>query len=539
MPNSSRKQHARALSQRLTFAEDCPGAQQTPVLNHLHPAILTGTHYTPTTLTANTARITHHSLYSPRPALMRRDTFPPRPRPDDSRLRAPPEPPKRKIFNCIVDDTALIAGAKKSTRDGIRKWITQDAMRLFVPLHSQSPRLFPRSTLTLPIALAQLNHLKTGQERYNADARDALKWLDDVTSSPTIGDRIVLEGVEEAYNTWAEVEQFMLPETLLSMESSASEDEDEEDEYREDLESSFNALDISDGTSMSSLDQSPKSVRTTESDLFARASGLTDEKIQVNNGVTPVVESPTRTARNSTELPRDQKSPKIGFPHSLRPLFNHILWRIHQETNPDAALDNFILLTNDPIKQSIAQKFGIRAKRLEQLRDAVMREDREFKNHLTVYKKETEEHAMKKESELEPKSVQRPKSSHSTVSKPGIESEEEDCVLIKNAPRGPANGTANQRVFDPNDFGRSQQHSPRGGRGNVPPRGRGGAIRGGRGAFAGRGRGGAYVPPAPAFQTQPVPRHDPNRPIDPDSFTRPATRGNPIRGGRRTLWEPN
>jgi hypothetical protein len=51
-------------------------------------------------------------------------------------MRAP-EPPKRKIFNCIVDDTALIAGVKKSTRDGIRKWIAQDAIRLYVPLHSR------------------------------------------------------------------------------------------------------------------------------------------------------------------------------------------------------------------------------------------------------------------------------------------------------------------------------------------------------------------------------------------------------------------
>jgi hypothetical protein len=48
-----------------------------------------------------------------------------------------PEPPKRKVFNCIVDDTALIAGVKKSTRDGIRKWISQGAIRLFVPLHSR------------------------------------------------------------------------------------------------------------------------------------------------------------------------------------------------------------------------------------------------------------------------------------------------------------------------------------------------------------------------------------------------------------------
>lgn len=69
---------------------------------------------------------------------MRRSTYPPRPsKPADvaAAMRAP-EQPKRKVFNCIVDDTALIAGVKKSTRDGIRKWISQGAIRLFVPLHS-------------------------------------------------------------------------------------------------------------------------------------------------------------------------------------------------------------------------------------------------------------------------------------------------------------------------------------------------------------------------------------------------------------------
>jgi hypothetical protein len=67
---------------------------------------------------------------------MRRSTLPPRPNKPDTMVRAP-EPPKRKVFNCIVDDTALIAGVKKSTRDGIRKWISQGAIRLFVPLHSR------------------------------------------------------------------------------------------------------------------------------------------------------------------------------------------------------------------------------------------------------------------------------------------------------------------------------------------------------------------------------------------------------------------
>jgi hypothetical protein len=45
-----------------------------------------------------------------------------------------------KLFNCIVDDTALIAGLKKSTRDGIKKWVNNGLIRLFVPLHSRRSR---------------------------------------------------------------------------------------------------------------------------------------------------------------------------------------------------------------------------------------------------------------------------------------------------------------------------------------------------------------------------------------------------------------
>lgn len=43
----------------------------------------------------------------------------------------------RKVFNCIVDDTALVAGVKKSTRNGIRQWVKNGQIRLFVPLHGK------------------------------------------------------------------------------------------------------------------------------------------------------------------------------------------------------------------------------------------------------------------------------------------------------------------------------------------------------------------------------------------------------------------
>ena len=43
--------------------------------------------------------------------------------------------PVRKVFNCIVDDSALVAGVKRSTRNGIRQWVKNGQIRLFVPLH--------------------------------------------------------------------------------------------------------------------------------------------------------------------------------------------------------------------------------------------------------------------------------------------------------------------------------------------------------------------------------------------------------------------
>ncbi|KAI8937800.1 hypothetical protein NX059_005497 [Plenodomus lindquistii] len=355
-------------------------------------------------------------------------------------------------------------------------------------------------------------------------------------------DRVLLEGVDEAYANWDDVEQFLLPETLLSMEDSESDGDD----YHEDLESSFNALDLSDETSMSSTHSYEDTPKTPESprsymsnNLKSMEGAVTDDKV-ASLGVA----SSDRTARNSTETDRSPQHAKGAVPVYLRPLFNHILWRINKETNPGAALESFILLTNDPAKQMIAQKFGVRAKRLEQLRDAVAREDREYKNHLTMHKLEVESNAAKENVSSAPKVTERPKSSPGSNSKPRENSDDEDVVLFSRAPRGPAATTVNkQRVFDPNDFARTNPHnSSRGGRGgaHIPPRGRGGPqpFRGGRGNFA--PRGGAYVPPGPTFRAPPAPRHDPNQPLDPDSFTRPVPRVGPVRGGgRRKLWEPN
>lgn len=56
--------------------------------------------------------------------------------PDHTSLPAPGTP-KRKVFNVIVDASTLISGVKRNTRDGIKKWVNNGAIRLFVPMHSK------------------------------------------------------------------------------------------------------------------------------------------------------------------------------------------------------------------------------------------------------------------------------------------------------------------------------------------------------------------------------------------------------------------
>ena len=89
---------------------------------------------------------THQSqrLYSPTPvAATMRQPSAARSRDNASPRRQDLGPVGRKVFNCIVDDTALLQGAKKSTRDGIRKWIAGGQIRLFVPLYSAFAGVLP------------------------------------------------------------------------------------------------------------------------------------------------------------------------------------------------------------------------------------------------------------------------------------------------------------------------------------------------------------------------------------------------------------
>ncbi|KAK4951332.1 hypothetical protein LTR10_010305 [Elasticomyces elasticus] len=445
--------------------------------------------------------------------------------PQAAHTRAPAAQATRKIFNCIVDDSALVAGVKKSTRNGIKQWVKNGQIRLFVPLY----------------ALEQLSRQKLVVSRHGDDVRETLNWLDDATTN--YPHAVTLQGGDQTYSRWAEVERFTVPRTLFS------EQDHVEDEKLDAAVDETDKLAISDGghaspvSSAASLRSRPATASSTQS---VRSSV---SPVSPPTSPTKAASSPIKPTKSSGAAASPALTESASIPIRLQPLFNYILWRIHQELDPVAALESFIFLCNDPHKAHYAKGFDIRFKRLEQLREAVSREDRDFKNRMSMQDRENQQVTPVTTPVLgEAKPVQ------------------DDEVVYRPPPRAPAAMMQKTmpNVIDPNAFGRTPaprsapQPAPRpehtiltsnpprpnnigpargGMNPGFPPRGAamGGNFRGGRGGGRGRGnfmpaRGGF----APTIRT--LDQHTSSQ-IDPDSFSRPRSGGFAGRGARK-LWVP-
>jgi hypothetical protein len=389
-------------------------------------------------------------------------------------------------------------------------------------------------------ALAQTTRLKDGNGRISSDAEDALVWLDDATS--TYPHLVTLQGGFEKFETWAEVEKFALPRTLFS-EGDA--DDEEVEAFSEDLvQDTETKLAIRDpNLSMSSVDTdgsrsaTPSSVHTARSSVSAEPLAECPPK---SRGRSHASKSPAKkTASGSAST--------SGVPSHLRPLFNYILWRIHQELDPVAALESFIFLTDDPTKTKLAQRFGIRTKSLADIRYVVAREEREFKNRQLVQRKEIESNAVLARPDTRTTTATLPADEEDKVrpellpvdERPApVSEDEEDEVVLKRPPKAPAAMLAQHRSPKPGNKLMDSNQFSRGGQ--TPARGnaRGGALRGN----APRGRGTPLTPTNAGRGATPAkldltPTTNGNGPIDPNSFTRPTANTNKFRGGRR-LWVP-
>lgn len=340
---------------------------------------------------------------------------------------------------------------------------------------------------------------------------------------------MTLQGAEETYEKWDEVEKFAVPRSLFSETDHIDIEEDDQSLSQLEEQTSHKLVlsehnlkgSTSSLASGSAHSVAPSSMQSLRSSLSAVSPPTSPIKPFSSSTVEPVSSGKSDTKRSSS-----------GSVHvRLQPLFNYILWRIHQELNPAAALETFIFLCNDPSKTNAAKGFDIRSKRLEQLRDVVGREDREFRNRQSLLNKEGQQQA-------------------------AVAPTAKNAKEPKSPPTAPAAMLGQQSaVMDPDAFSRSIQpstkpapvapSSPRVNHGQPAraatrgqfrgsPRGRGNAANGAvsaRGGFASPNtrRGGAS---AGQMDGQ----------IDPNSFERPrgghAPRGGAGAGAGRKLWVP-
>lgn len=374
----------------------------------------------------------------------------------------------------------------------------------------------------MSLALDQLSRQKNATNRHGEDVRDTLEWLDHATSKyPHI---VTLQGAEETFSKWSEVEKFATPRGLFSETDHVELEHEEEQSSSIAEEVVAPKLEIAANSgkgSMSSMatDRSLSPIANSTGSLPANNDTLSPPTSPMK--ALEVNEKPTIEGTGASAI-----SQNSSVPVRLQPLLNYILWRIHQELDPVAALETFIFLCNDPAKSQAAKGFEVRFKRLEQLREAIGREDREFKNKVSLFNKEN--------------AVETPMANVTTTT--------------KSPPVAPAAMIGPQtNVIDPDAFGRSiQPPKPVNGTAQSPRNAFASLARAdmNRGNFRGnntRGRGGFNGAKAPAAaNTSPgfgagSRRRGPaatqmDSQIDPNSFERPRG-GFAGRGGRK-LWVP-
>jgi hypothetical protein len=147
---------------------------------------------------------------------------------------------------------------------------------------------------------------------------------------------VQLQGPDDQYTAWQEVEKYLLPETPLSVLGGQE------------------GLDIG-GMNKLAAPMSG-SGPTTSGDGEGKRGRPTQGRISRH----------TRLTQRSDSLPA---APAI--PTRMRALLNFVVWRTYHFDLSTSSSGTYILLTNEVTTQKLAQKFGVRAKMLNQVRNLI------------------------------------------------------------------------------------------------------------------------------------------------------------------------
>jgi hypothetical protein len=394
--------------------------------------------------------------------------------------------------------------------------------------------------------LEELSKQKNQNNRHAEDVRETLQWLDEVTTK--YPDVVALQGADETFENWEEVEKFAVPRTLFS----------EHDEFELESEPDANSAGTPDKLALEH--GHGDDARSTGSSMQSRP-GTPGSQMSFSRAASPIsppTSPPRAPAQNSQPKPTVLSTARptcsdAAVPRSIQSLFNYILWRVHQELDPVAALESFIFLCNDANKLKFAKGFDIKVKRLEQLREAVGREDREYKNRQAVLTRENRQENVpsltpvrqsEQSAEAVPRVISSPKGpsavvhgEKSPVIDPNAFSRSAAVAkadIVNGEPRSPrlnptlsAPGSPRARPSTPRGSGRGSNRGSL--RGN--PRGRGSAI----------GSGGGRAGQTMFDSIDSIDSVSQAGQIDPNSFSRPSVRGGmgaSRGGGGRKLWVP-
>lgn len=338
------------------------------------------------------------------------------------------------------------------------------------------------------LALERLHALKRAGNQVAINAREAVRFLDRVTSGKDniAAERVVLQGPMEQYERWEDAEKFFLPEfeeepeTIdhgvdsdgqVSLEKRAPDSAKDNkrnvasgsDDLSQMLLNKLNFKKDSDAVSTNSAGTHSGPASRTSS----RSSRTSPECANSHGDMNGEGPKPNRAARANGHQRTASGTAIPTVPLVLRPLLSAILWRLHDGPDASNVAKSCILISNDVVVQSWAQKFGIGVKNIHQLRTSIQYEEREYKNRCKYVEKTQGTGAG---AAAEPKALL----SYDD------ESEEDELVFI---PRGRGKGTATK-----SQGSRSSNRKPTPSK-NVAP---------------------------PLEETMEVP----TAPIDPDSFSR-------------------
>ena len=397
----------------------------------------------------------------------------------------------------------------------------------------------------MTIALERLNTLKTQKSYLHTPAHKALKWLDYITSESEerVAGRVQLQGPDDQYSTWREVETYLLPDTPFSTNQDPHDLDSLDRMFRR-------GMAFSDGANESHITDST----ATKSQSGSRPSSASSSNL--TNG--PETVQPATNGKSSKTRVNGLIQPNP----ELKSLLNFVVWRTHHDDPTLETSAAYILLTDDPIVQKQASKFGVRSKLLSQLANILARDNSKYGNSVQNTEKSIDAPALTRfDSKLK-------------ADEPESDDEEEKIVFDpKQRRKHTPPAQQSSKVIDPDHFGRRPKSShkmsppapahvtPEPVRAPVdvapiqtsPPSSRGRRHGPRQNGFNGRGfqnnfqrppwfqgpRGGGKSSrgrgPNPATWGQ---RRQVNRPIDPDSYDRPAPMARRGRANPRKLWEP-